>query len=86
VILWLGFALGILLWVNARQTASVLLARDLREARANRAALEARRAELEGRARVARSRTVLVPRAEALGLRTAADSEIVTLRFVPEQR
>lgn len=86
VIVWLGFALGILVWVNARQTASVMLARDLRDARAERAAIETQRAELQARAREARSRAVLVPRAEALGLRAPADSEIVTLRLAPEER
>lgn len=86
VIVWLGFALGVLLWVNARQTASVLLARELRELRARRAAVETERAALQARARAARSRAVLVPRAEAMGLRLPADSEIVTLRAEPEER
>jgi len=86
LILWLGFALGILAWVNARQTASVLLARSLQAARAERSAAEARRAQLIGRLREAGSRDALIPRAEALGLRVPTDSEIVTLRLKPEDR
>jgi hypothetical protein len=86
LILWLGFALGILVWVNARQTASVLLARDVREARAARAAAESERAGLQRRLRTAGSREILIPRAEALGLRLPADTEMVTLRRAPARR
>jgi hypothetical protein len=80
LILWLGFALGVLAWVNARQAASVILARELREARAARAAAESEGATLQRRLRTAGSREVLIPRAEALGLRMPADTEMVTLR------
>jgi hypothetical protein len=83
---WLVFALGVLAWVNSRQAASVVLARTLQDARAERAAAEAQRTALVRRLREAGSRTVLVPRAEALGLREAADTEIVTLRVTPERR
>lgn len=83
LVLWLGFALGILVWVNARQAASVQLARAVQDARAARAAAEAERAALQRRLREAGSRTVLIPRAEALGLRLPADTEIVTLRPAP---
>jgi len=86
LILWLGFALGILVWVNARQTASVILARDVREARAARAAAESERAGLQRRLRTAGSREILIPRAEALGLRLPADTEMVTLRRAPARR
>jgi len=84
LILWLVFALGVLAWVNARQTSAVLLARTLQDVRARRLAAEAERAQLQRRLREASSRAVLIPRAEALGLREAADSEIVTLRVTPE--
>lgn len=80
LLLWLGFVLGVLAWVNARQTASVVLARTLQDVRAERGAAEAERAALQRRLRDAGSRWELIPRAEALGLREAADSEIVTLR------
>jgi len=86
LLLWLGFVLGVLAWVNARQTASVMLARTLQDVRAERGAAEAERAALQRRLREAGSRWELIPRAEALGLRTPADSEIVTLRAAPEER
>lgn len=80
LLVWLLFALGMLAWVSARQTAGVVLASELREARAARSAAEAERAALVRRRNAARSRAVLVPRAEALGLRFPADSELVTLQ------
>jgi hypothetical protein len=86
LLLWLGFVLGVLAWVNARQTASVMLARALQDVRAERGAAEAERAALQRRLREAGSRWELIPRAEALGLRAPADSEIVTLRAAPEER
>lgn len=86
LLLWLGFVLGVLAWVNARQTASVMLARTLQDVRAERGAAEAERAALQRRLREAGSRWELIPRAEALGLREPADSEIVTLRAKPEER
>ena len=86
LLLWLGFVLGVLAWVNARQTASVMLARTLQDVRAERGAAEAERAALQRRLREAGSRWELIPRAEALGLRAPADSEIVTLRAAPEER
>jgi hypothetical protein len=86
LLLWLGFALGVLAWVNARQTASVILAREVREARAARGAVESQRATLQRRLRTAGSREVLIPRARALGLREPADTEIVTLRRAPAGR
>jgi len=86
LLLWLGFVLGVLAWVNTRQTASVMLARPLQDVRAERGAAEAERAALQRRLREAGSRWELIPRAEALGLRAPADSEIVTLRAAPEER
>jgi len=86
LVLWLIFALGILAWVNTRQTSSVLLARDLRAARARHAAAEAEWTQLQQRLREAESRSILIPRAERMGLRLPADTEIVTLRVNPERR
>jgi hypothetical protein len=77
---WLLFVLLILTWVVARQTSAVVTADELRTVRENRAAKEARAAELVARIRAAMSRQVLVPRAEALGLRLPSDSEIVILQ------
>jgi hypothetical protein len=86
LVLWLVFALGMLAWVSARQTASVVLAAELREARADRSAAEAERAAVLRRRNAAGSRAVLVPRAEALGLRVPADSELVTLEDPDRER
>ncbi len=80
VVLWLLlFVLPTLVWVTARQTSALVAAAELNELRDQRSAMEARRAQLLQRVRKAESRGVLVPRAESLGLRTAADSEIVIL-------
>ncbi len=79
VTLWLVFVLAILAWVVARQTSAVVSAGELDELRNQRSLLEARRAELLRRIREGESRAVLVPRAESLGLRLPADSEIVIL-------
>ncbi len=81
VALWLVSFLGVLAWVVARQTAAHVAATELRRVQEERSALEARRAELLRRIRTASSRAVLVPRAESLGLRLPADSEIVILRI-----
>lgn len=78
VLLWLLIFLAGALVVVARQTAAFRTARRLRELRDERSSLEARRAELERRIRIASSRQVLVPRAEReLGLHEPADSEFV---------
>ena len=77
---WLLFALGVLAWVVARQTAAHVLAADLNEARQQRSLLEGRRAEVLRRIRAAGSRTVLIPRARSLGLRLPADTEIIILQ------
>lgn len=83
VIGWLLFFLAILTWVVARQTASVVAATELGDLREERVQLEARHAELLTRIRTGKSRGVLIPRAEGLGLRLPADSEIIILQ-VPE--
>jgi hypothetical protein len=78
VLLWLLIFLGGALVVVARQTAAFRTARRLHDLREERSSLEARRADLERRIRLASSRQVLVPIAErALGLHEPADSEFV---------
>jgi hypothetical protein len=79
VAFWLVALLAALFAVIARQTASLNAARALTDTRQERATLEGRRAELERRIRAAQSRTVLLPRAERLGLRLPADTEIILL-------
>jgi hypothetical protein len=65
--------------VVARQTAALRIARALNQSRDSLSSLQSQRADFERRLRQAGSRTVLVPRAQALGLRLPADSEIVIL-------
>ena len=57
-----------------------MAATELRGIQQERATLEARRAEVLRRIREAESRAVLVPRAESLGLRLPADSEMGILQ------
>jgi hypothetical protein len=84
VLLWLVIFLGGALAVVARQTAALHTARRLHYLREERSSLEARRAELERRIRVASSRQVLVPMAErAFGLHQPADSEFVLFPMPP---
>lgn len=78
VLLWLLIFLGGALMVVARQTAAFRTARRLHDLRDERSSLEARRADLERRIRVASSRQVLVPIVErTLRLHEPADSEFV---------
>jgi len=78
VLLWLFIFLGGAVAVVARQTAALQTARRLHDLREERRNLEARRAELERRIRLASSRQVLVPLAErTFGLHEPADSEFV---------
>jgi hypothetical protein len=76
--------LGVLTWVVTRQTSSVVAAANLRQLNLERSTLEAQKTELLRRIREARSRATLIPRAESLGLRLAADSEIVILQIPSE--
>ena len=78
MIAWLlVFLLGALTIVG-RQTTAFRTARRLRDLREERSSLEARRADLERRIRVATSREVLVPLAKrSLGLHEPVDSEFV---------
>ena len=78
MVIWLLIFLCVLVAITTRQTAGFRTARRVRELREERLALEARRAELERRIRVASSRQVLVPVAERLlGLHEPSDSEFV---------
>jgi hypothetical protein len=81
--IWLVALLAALWAVIARQTASLNAARALTDLRAQRAGLEGRRDELERRIRTAGSRAVLLPRAERLGLRLPADTEIILIPVSP---
>ena len=83
VAVWLVVLLAALWAVIARQTASLNAARALTDLRAERASLEGRRAVLERRIRAAQSRAVLLPRAQRLGLRQPADTEIILLPVAP---
>ena len=84
LLLWLLVFLGGALIVVARQTAAFRTARRLHDLREERSSLEARRAELERRIRVASSRQVLVPVVKrALGLHEPADSEFVLFVVPP---
>ncbi len=82
VVAWAVLVLGVLGWVIARQTASVVAAGDLADLRDERTALESERAILTRRVRQAESREVLQPKAEAMGLRVPADSEATRLPWV----
>jgi hypothetical protein len=77
VMFWFIVVLGVAGGINLRQTIAYATVRQLREAREERAALEARRGELERRIFQASGRQVLVPRAaSALGLHEPAADEI----------
>jgi hypothetical protein len=85
--LWLLYFLVIALAVVARQRAALLTADRLNRLREERLALEAQRADYEGRIRDASSRRVLIPRAEArlrLHLPTDAEYLIFTLPAIPD--
>jgi hypothetical protein len=78
MLLWLLIFLGGAVAVVTRQTAALQTARRLEDLREERRSLEARRAELERRIRLASSREVLVPMAKrTFGLHEPADSEFV---------
>jgi len=78
MVIWLVVMLCVLVAITTRQTAGFRTARHVRELREERLALEARRADLERRIRIASSRQVLVPQAQrALGLHEPSDSEFV---------
>ncbi len=87
LVLWLVFVLVILAWVIRRDTAGYMIASQLDSLRTRRSVLVGQRIDLRHRINRARSRAVLIPRAESLGLRQSADSEIVILPAPgPERR
>ena len=78
LLLWLLLFLLVAAAVGARQTAAFRVARRVGELREQRAAFEARRADLERRIREASGRQVLVPKAQRdLGLHLPADKEFI---------
>jgi hypothetical protein len=84
LMLWLLVFLCVLLAITTRQTAGFRTARRLHDLREERMTLEARRADLERRIRVASSRQVLVPIVQReLGLHEPADSEFVLFALPP---
>ena len=83
---WLVALLAALWLVIARQTAALNAARELNDLREERATLEGRRADLERRVRTAQSRAVLLPKAQKLGLRLPADTEIILIPTPAEPR
>ncbi len=86
VLFWLLVFLVVAGGVAMRQAVSVDLAKRLRVLREESTTLEARRADLERRIRAARSRGVLIPEAERLGLRLPADSQITVLPLTDGDR
>ncbi len=80
LLFWLLVFLATAIAITARQSVANRVARRLGDARQARSTLEARRADLERRIRVASSRQVLVPTAErVLGLHQPSDSEYTLL-------
>jgi hypothetical protein len=77
--IWLLAALGALWAVVARTTAGLRAARALDDTRQRRVQLEGRKSAALRRLGTAQSRAMLVPRAQGLGMRLPADSEIVIL-------
>jgi len=63
-----------------------MTASELRNLRNERSVLQSDKAELMRRIREAESRAVLIPRAERMGLRLPADSEIVILQATSRER
>lgn len=81
VAVWLVFALLVMITIVTRQTSALVAADNLRTLQENRRVLESEKNELMRRIRAGRSRSQLVPRARALGLRAAVDSEVVDLEM-----
>ncbi len=87
IAIWLAFALVVLAWVVSRDTSGFMTATELRDLRNERSVLQAEKADLMRRIREGESRALLIPRAESMGLRLPADSEIIILQGVaPERR
>ena len=83
---WMAFALLLFAVVVWRDTSGFANASRLRDLRNERSVQQARQAALMRRIREAESRAVLIPRAESLGLRLPADSEIIILQVPPDER
>ncbi len=79
VSVWLVFFFGVLVIVAARQTSSVVAATELRTLQEERRVLQSTRNDLLRRISLSRSRERLIPRAESLGLRLPADTEVVNI-------
>ena len=86
IAIWLAFTLVVLEWVVSRDTSGFMTATELRNLRNERSVLQADKADLMRRIREAESRAVLIPRAESVGLRLPADSEIVILQATMRER
>jgi hypothetical protein len=86
IAIWLVFTLAVLAWVVNRDTFGFMTASELRNLRNERSVLQSDKAELMRRIRDAESRAVLIPRAERMGLRLPADSEIVILQATIRER
>ena len=83
VLLWLVLFLVAAAAVISRQTRAYELAARLGDLRTRRGELEAQAAELTKAIRAAQGRNVLGPRARALGLRSAVDTELTILAAPP---
>ena len=86
IAIWLVFTLAVLAWVVNRDTFGFMTASELGNLRNERSVLQSEKAELMRRIREAESRAVLIPRAERMGLRLPADSEIVILQATIRER
>jgi hypothetical protein len=86
IAIWLVFTLAVLAWVVNRDTFGFMTASELRNLRNERSVLQSDKAELMRRIREAESRAVLIQRAERMGLRLPADSEIVILQATIRER
>jgi len=78
--LWLLAFLGAAALIVVRQRGAILTATRLGELREQRQALEATKAELLRAISRAKSREVLVPRMERIGLRLPSDTDNIPLR------
>jgi cell division protein FtsL len=86
IAIWLLFTLVVLAWVVTRDTSGFMTASELRNLRNQRSVQMSEKADLMRRIREAESRAVLIPRAESMGLRLPADSEIVILQAPIHER
>lgn len=84
--IWLLFFFAVLVVVAARQTSAVVSAAELRSLQEDRRVLESERNDLLLRIRAGRSREQLIPRAESLGLRLPADTDLVMVDVEREGR